>query len=129
MTEMVTHQGGGKAHRIDYDWTLLPMDSLIEIAKLMSKNVDSHGRENWRKLPVEEHIRHLSAHLAEFSTRAQSGQHTVEGMRYHLLRTAARALMALATYNSNVKCEDCEIEPEIKEFEMPMREPGEDKSE
>ena len=107
MTEMITYEGGGRAHAIDYDFTLLPMDALIDLAKLLTKEEPAHGRDNWRKLSLSDHICHLSAHLAEFSIRANRSQHTVEGMAYHLERVAARALMALAVYNTNVRCDGC----------------------
>ena len=104
--EMIEHNGGGKAHKLDYDMTLLPTNALIGLARLMTEELPAHGKDNWKKLPLNEEIRHIYSHLMEFIESEKNPCHTKEKLEYHLVRLFARSMFAYSSFLSNTKC-DC----------------------
>ncbi len=108
MEEMEVNPQGGTAHKIPYDPTELPANALIGISRLMAKNRAIHGEKgNWKKLTVEEHLKHSMAHYLEFQVRAESHHHDKDKMEAELVRYATRAILAYSVFLENVKCENC----------------------
>jgi len=108
MDEVMEINGnGGKAHRLEYDPTEIPIEVLIPLAKLLTVEAGSHGHRNWEKLTVQEHMKHLYVHFLEFESSALDPAHNVEKLDYELLRVVARAMFAYATFMQNVKCKEC----------------------
>ena len=104
---METNDRGGKAHRLEYDPTEIPIETLIPLAKLLTQEAESHGHRNWEKLTVQEHMKHLYVHFLEFESSALDPAHNVEKLDYELLRVVARAMFAYAVFSKNVKCPEC----------------------
>ena len=109
MTEevMETNEQGGKANRLEYDPTEIPIEVLIPLAKLLSKEAQSHGHRNWENLTVQEHLKHLYVHFLEFEAETQDPHHFAEKLDYELLRVVARAIFAYGVFIKNIKCPEC----------------------
>ena len=105
--EMATNEQGGKAHALEYDPTEIPVEVLIPLARLLTKEASSHGHRNWEKLTVCEHLRHLYVHFLEFESSMQDPNHSKEKLDYELLRVVARAMYAYAVFEKNIKCDTC----------------------
>ena len=102
-----TLPGGGKAHKLSRDYTLFPDDALRCMVEVMTKQVPSHGRENWRKLPLSENDKHDIDHYYEAKHAEADPQHTVENILMHRIHHAIRAVMGLAICLQNTKCDKC----------------------
>jgi len=104
---MESNEKGGKANKLEYDPTEIPIEVMIPLAKLLTKEAVSHGHRNWENLTVQEHMKHLYVHFLEFESSALDPQHNKEKLDYELLRVVARSVFAYAVFYQNVKCADC----------------------
>lgn len=109
MTEevMETNEQGGKAHRLEYDPTEIPMEVLIPLAKLLTNEAKSHGHRNWENLTVCEHLKRMYTHFLEFQVAIKNPHHHKEKLDYELIRVLARAVFAYACFLKNMACDDC----------------------
>jgi hypothetical protein len=84
---IVENEQGGRQSKIDSKLTLIPPKAVIEVGKVMLKGESSHGRDNWRLIPLEDHLDHGLLHIMEYLAG-----NTDED---HLAHAATRLLMAL----------------------------------
>jgi len=108
MEEIMEENGrGGKAHKLEYDPTEIPIETMIPLARLLTHEATSHGHRNWEKLTVQEHMKHLYVHFLEFESSALDPAHNKEKLDYELLRVVARAMFAYAVFKQNTNCDGC----------------------
>lgn len=107
MEEIEVNPDGGAGSKIPW-WELLDYRALDRVAKVFEEGARKYARDNWRAVPVAEHIRHAVKHAYEFLESIQ--QYTMsnphmngyqrEGISAEqdraLAHFACRAIMALA---------------------------------
>lgn len=90
---------GGAGSKIPW-WELLDFRALDEIARVLEHGARKYARDNWRAVPVDEHIRHSVRHLFAVLEDGQQYQEYIarEKLLDELAHGACRALMALAVF-------------------------------
>jgi hypothetical protein len=89
----VTNSSGGKQSASPYRCDLLPARAVMAIAEVLKHGADKYGDNNWRKIPVADHLNHALAHA--FAYIAGDGQDD------HLSHAACRLLFALELYEAD----------------------------
>lgn len=77
----------GKIGWIPFAFHLVPLIGLAKVAAVMRKGEVSGRGDNWRSIPVEEHINHAIGHLLSFLDSPTE--------YHHLSNAGCRILMAL----------------------------------
>ena len=78
--------GGGKNSKIEERMDLFPPLALLCVGGVLGKGAVSHGVENWRDVPLYEHMNRVGRHWAHWLAKKD-----VESLSH----CACRALMAL----------------------------------
>lgn len=86
--EMTVNDKGGKQSHIPVRFDLIDAKALFEQAKVLHEGAVKYGENNWRKIPVEDHLNHLIMHAYAYL----SGDRTDE----HLSHIMCRATFAQA---------------------------------
>lgn len=81
---------GGSQSAIPYRMDLLPYLALLCIAKILDEGERKYGKDNWRSIPVVEHLNHSLTHIAAFLTGDTQDD--------HLGHAACRLLFACELY-------------------------------
>lgn len=79
---------GAKQSHTPYAFTSIDPLALFRIAEIQKGGDEKYGPDNWRRLPVEDHINHALAHIFGH----QAGDRSDD----HLGHAATRLLFALA---------------------------------
>jgi hypothetical protein len=87
---VITNAAGGKQHDVDYAFHAMPPDALLAVAAVLKRGLEAYGLNNWKKIPIEEHLNHSVGH----SFKHLAGDTT----EFHLANAACRALFALQLY-------------------------------
>ena len=82
-----TNEAGGKQSATLYRCDLLPPIATLAVAEVLHQGAAKYGPDNWRKIPVMDHVNHAMIHL--FATMAGDTQDE------HLEHAACRILFAL----------------------------------
>lgn len=75
--ERVTNADGGSQSDSPCRLDLVPAYSILEIAKVLRVGADKYGANNWRAIPVEDHINHALTHLYGWLAGDRSENHLV----------------------------------------------------
>lgn len=87
--EIVTNESGGKQSKFAYGFHLCDYDALFALAEVLQYGASRYERDNWRKIPSEEHFNHMMIHaLAYLSGDTQDD---------HLGHCFTRCMMFYAT--------------------------------
>lgn len=86
----VTAANGAKQSHAPYAFTSIDPLALFRIAETQKGGDEKYGPDNWRRLPVEDHINHALAHIFGHQAGDQSDD--------HLAHAATRLLEALAVH-------------------------------
>lgn len=87
--EIVINTQGGKQSKVEYGFHLCDYDALFALAEVLQYGASRYERDNWRKIPAEEHFNHMLIHaLAYLSGDTQDD---------HLGHMFCRAMMFYAT--------------------------------
>lgn len=84
---MVVNDLGGKQADIGCSFHLIPPAALLAVAEVFYKGAQKYERDNWRKIPCEEHVNHAVTHML----RGLAGELSEEP---HFAHAIARAIMA-----------------------------------
>lgn len=80
---------GGKQSRLDYRFDLIDPKALFAVAKVLKDGHDKYGSDqNWRVIPIRDHLNHLLAHTYAYLAGDRQDD--------HLSHAVCRALFALA---------------------------------
>lgn len=85
--ETVTNADGGKQSHVPYRCDLLPPLAVLAVASVLHHGGEKYGPNNWRQIPVADHVNHAMTHL--FASLAGDRQDD------HLEHAACRILFAL----------------------------------
>ena len=66
VNKVVNADGGVKCDGGKLDWTLLPIESLEEVVKILEFGAGKYGRENWKKVEVERYEKALLRHITAY---------------------------------------------------------------
>ena len=80
-------ENGAKQSDSPYRTDLLPAQALLSIAAVLKGGADKYGPNNWRKIPLVDHINHAMTHLYALLAGDTSDD--------HLSHAATRMLFAL----------------------------------
>lgn len=90
VSDIETNENGGMQSAIGTAFHLLPPKAMFALARVFAEGAKKYAPDNWRLIPIAEHINHGINHdylyLANDTTEE------------HLAHAAARALMALEMY-------------------------------
>lgn len=93
--EMVVNEYGGKQSKIPYNFMGIDAHALFAMAKVLQEGKEKYGAdENWRKIPVAEHLNHAMTHIMAYKAGDKS-----DGHLSHLL---CRAMFACAVEIENL---------------------------
>jgi hypothetical protein len=87
MAPMATNIAGGKQSHITRAYTLVPPNALAEVASVLHSGASKYGVDNWKLIPVDDHLNHVLNHI--FLYLAGNEQ------EHHLSHAATRMMMAL----------------------------------
>lgn len=60
--EIVTNAAGGSQSKTLYGFHLIDREALLTLAEVMQYGASRYDRDNWRKIPAEEHMNHMLIH-------------------------------------------------------------------
>jgi hypothetical protein len=63
MDEIITNDRGGSQSNIGVRYDLIPGSAIREIALILSAGAVKYGDDNWKLIPVRDHINHAINHL------------------------------------------------------------------
>lgn len=87
--ETVVNEKGGKQSKVEYRFDLVDPQAMFAMCKVLKEGFDKYGSdENWRKIPVRDHLNHLIIH----AYAALAGDTSDE----HLSHIMCRAMFACA---------------------------------
>jgi len=98
--EIVTNEHGGKQSKAEYAFHLCDYDALFKLAEVLQYGASRYARDNWRKIPAEEHFNHMTIHALAY----------LKGNRQddHLGHMFCRAMMFYATARAEIACKEAE---------------------
>lgn len=71
----VTNSKGGSQSLIPVRFDLIDAKALFEVAKVLYVGARKYGEDNWRKIPIEEHINHNITHAYAYLAGDRSDEH------------------------------------------------------
>lgn len=86
-TDTTTNKDGGKQSTILCRFDLIPAEALFDIAFILATGAEKYGEDNWKLIPLKEHVNHALQHLYAFLAGDESEN--------HLANAACRMLFAL----------------------------------
>lgn len=85
----VVNEHGGKQSQVLYRFDLVDPIAMFEMTKVLKKGADKYGKdENWRKIPVKDHLNHLLIHVYAYLAGDTQDD--------HLSHALCRAMFAVA---------------------------------
>lgn len=87
--ETTTNDAGGKQSKSLYRLDLLPAKATLAVGAVLYEGERKYGADNWRKIPLADHLNHLLIHVYAYLAGDRSDD--------HLGHMACRSMMALET--------------------------------
>lgn len=84
---IITNAKGAKQSASPYRCDLLPASATLAVAKVFAYGAEKYGANNWRGLPLEDHLNHVLTHILAFLAGDESDE--------HLGHAGCRMMMAL----------------------------------
>jgi len=98
----IVNEKGGKQSSMPYSFSSLDPLSMFAMTKVLKEGRNKYGDdENWRNIPVEEHLNHAMMHIMAYRAGDTSDEHLA-----HLM---CRAMFACAVYITDMKNHNTEI--------------------
>jgi hypothetical protein len=88
------NESGGQQSAIEGRFDLIPPVAMFELAKIMEHGARRYAPNNWRKIPIDDHVNHALSHL--FAYLAGDRQDD------HLGHALARMAMAVEMQNTTL---------------------------
>ena len=83
----VTNEAGGKQSHVPYRLDLSPALATLHVGGVLAEGAEKYGEDNWRSIPVADHLNHALVHAYAWLAGDRSSD--------HLGHFACRAMMAL----------------------------------
>lgn len=84
---VVENEVGAKQSGSPYRCDLFPPQAMLAVAKVLKEGADKYGDENWRGIPIRDHLSHAMTHMLAYLAGDSQDD--------HLGHAACRMLMAL----------------------------------
>ena len=78
--QTVTNEAGGKQSFLSAAFHCIPYLVLRLLAQCLGFGARKYGKENWKKIPIEEHTSHAMNHLNEWRIGDRSEPHLVNAL-------------------------------------------------
>lgn len=85
-----TNDSGGKQSAVPYAFDCFDPNAMFAMAKVLKEGKDKYGKNNWKKIPTDDHLNHLLMHIFAFMAGDQSDEHMA-----HIM---CRAMFAAGVY-------------------------------
>ena len=85
--QTVTNSAGGKQAHVPWNLAIIPAWPLLLLGSCLEFGLRKYGKDNWRKIPIEDHLNHLLVHVHLWLSGDRSEP--------HLVNAAARIFFAL----------------------------------
>lgn len=72
---MTVNDGGGRQSALEVSFMLIDPFALWRLAEILYHGADSHGVDNWRKIPIEDHLDHAIAHIVQWCAGDRQDDH------------------------------------------------------
>lgn len=86
---IVMNEKGGKQSQSSYAFHLIDTEAILDLAEVLAEGAKKYERDNWRRIPSEEHFNHMIIHYYAWLKGDQSDN--------HLGHMFCRAMMTYAT--------------------------------
>lgn len=73
--EIITNEQGGKQSKTEYAFHLSDTDAMLALAEVLQYGATRYARDNWRKIPAEEHFNHMLIHYYAWAKGDTSDDH------------------------------------------------------
>jgi len=83
--ETITNEAGGKQSRISTRFDLIPADVLYEVSVVLAKGAIKYGDNNWKSIPVKDHLAHAMEHINRESHLIQTYTESTGEDYYHAI--------------------------------------------
>jgi len=83
--ETITNEAGGKQSRISTRFDLIPADVLYEVSVVLAKGAVKYGDNNWKNIPVKDHMAHAMEHINRESHLIQTYTESTGEDYYHAI--------------------------------------------
>lgn len=83
----VVNDKGGKQSASPFRCDLLPANATLAVAKVLAYGAAKYGDNNWRAIPLQDHLNHVLTHILAYLAGDESDD--------HLEHAACRMIMAL----------------------------------
>lgn len=87
-TPTTTNDNGGSQSDIPYRFDLIDPLSMFEMSRILHSGAKKYGENNWRRIPVNEHLNHMIMHAYAFIAG--------DTQENHLAHVLCRAMFAQA---------------------------------
>ncbi len=84
---VITNEAGAKQSAVPYRCDLLPARATLAVAAVLHEGAEKYGDDNWKGIPVQEHLNHALTHIFAFLAGDIQDK--------HLEHAACRLLMAV----------------------------------
>lgn len=84
----VTNERGGKQSHVPYRMDLIDGPAILAMSKVLSEGAEKYGEDNWRQIPVSDHLNHLIVHAYAYLSGDRSDDHLTHCMCRALFATA-----------------------------------------
>jgi hypothetical protein len=74
-TPTVTNESGGSQSDIPVRFDLIDARALFEMAKVLHDGAAKYGEDNWRLIPINDHLNHLMMHVNAYLAGDRSDDH------------------------------------------------------
>lgn len=71
----VTNEAGGKQSHVPYRMDLVDGPAVLSMAAVLAEGAEKYGANNWRNIPVEDHLNHLIVHAYAYLSGDTSDEH------------------------------------------------------
>jgi hypothetical protein len=89
--EVEVNASGGAQSKLEGRYDMIPGNALHVLAKVFAFGARKYARNNWKRIPYEDHINHAMAHLASLMNDERD-----EGDEDHLAHAFCRLAMAVS---------------------------------
>jgi len=72
--KIVNDQGGSQSH-LPYRFDLIDPKAIFALAGVLYQGAERHGEDNWRKIPVRDHLNHALAHIYAYMAGDEQDDH------------------------------------------------------
>lgn len=72
--KVVNDQGGSQSH-LPYRFDLIDPQAIFALAEVLYQGSERHGEDNWRKIPINDHLNHALAHIYAYMAGDEQDDH------------------------------------------------------